>query len=126
MRHALRVGDEEVASRLKEILKSVMNKKSAKDFFNTPVDFEKLRLNEAEYRKIIKSPMDLGTVHRTLNDDAAKKFDDKTYQYTQEFAHDVRLVRRCSSRGCDAAAAHWPWPMDAPAGVQELLPLQSA
>ena len=50
--------------------------------FNTPVDPEKLNL--PNYFEIIKRPMDLGTIKR--------KFDNRIYADTAQFAVDVRLV----------------------------------
>ncbi|KAJ8755056.1 hypothetical protein K2173_016585 [Erythroxylum novogranatense] len=50
--------------------------------FNVPVDAKKLKLHD--YHKIIKRPMDLGTVKRKLNENL--------YKSPTEFAEDVRLT----------------------------------
>jgi len=91
--------DELVASKLRELLKSTMSKKHAKEYFNEPVNWQKLKL--FTYLQFIKSPKALGQVLLTLDDDAKRTFESKTYQCTQEFAHDVRLV------GGPACAGHY-------------------
>lgn len=82
--------DEVAASKLEEVLKSIMNTKQAKENFNTPVDWRKHKLTT--YLQVIQKPMDLGYVLRVLKDDSRLPFEKKQYQCTQEFAHDVRLV----------------------------------
>jgi len=82
--------DELVASKLRELLKSTMSKKHAKEYFNEPVNCQKLKL--ITYHQFIKSTKALGQVILTVDDDAKRTFESKTYQCTQEFAHDVRLV----------------------------------
>ncbi|KAJ7559222.1 hypothetical protein O6H91_04G074700 [Diphasiastrum complanatum] len=63
------------------VLKKLMTHKHGW-VFNAPVDAVKLRL--PDYHKVIKKPMDLGTVK--------KKFESGQYQSPMEFAEDVRLT----------------------------------
>ena len=68
----------------KQVLKEVMGKSHAADAkaFYAPVDAEALGLRH--YHKIIKRPMDLGTVKG--------KLDGRKYKTAGEFASDVRLI----------------------------------
>lgn len=67
-----------------EILKELFSKKHSGYAwpFYKPVDAELLGLHD--YHDIIKTPMDLGTVK--------KKMDDRQYKSSLEFAEDVRLI----------------------------------
>jgi len=69
-----------------EILKEMFNKRHAAYAwpFYKPVDAERLGLHD--YYKIIKKPMDLGTVKR--------KLDDKLYTTVGQFKEDVLLIFR--------------------------------
>jgi len=64
-----------------EILKSIMSKPEAEDFLY-PVDWESAGLHD--YPKLIKKPMDLGTVETKLQQ--------KKYKTIEAYADDVRLV----------------------------------
>ena len=54
--------DSDVSAKLLELIKSLMKQGKAKEYFNTPVDYVKLRL--PNYPEMIKKPMDLGKVLR--------------------------------------------------------------
>ena len=86
----LRMVDGSMHQRLHKVLKALMYKGKAREFFNSPVtgnaDFM------ANYTLAIKQPMDLGRVKENLEGDKSKGWKDKTYVYAEEFAHDVRLV----------------------------------
>ena len=89
-RAALKPVDPYLAIELKSILKRLMARKTAKEFFNKPVEWKKLNL--WNYRMVVRKPMDLATIQQKLEQDADKEVDAKSYQYIEDFAADVRLV----------------------------------
>ncbi|CAM6090281.1 unnamed protein product [Calypogeia fissa] len=74
-----RMGD--IMKQCGTLLKKLISHKHAW-VFNEPVDAVKLGLHD--YHKVIKKPMDLGTIK--------KKLDSGTYAQPQEFADDIRLT----------------------------------
>lgn len=64
------------------LLKKLMSQKYANDIFNEPVDVVKLKI--PDYKTIIKTPMDLGTVKSKLSSGK--------YSSPSEFVADVRLT----------------------------------
>lgn len=64
------------------LLQSLMNVKNKSTWFNTPVDPVALKI--PDYLRIIKRPMDLGTIKT--------KMDNSQYVSVDDFAEDVRLV----------------------------------
>lgn len=81
--------DEPMRERMLDLLTTLMRRKAATDF-NNRLEWEKLKLTQ--YPIIIKEPMDLGTVKQKLEADCGKHYDNKNYEFAEEFAHDVRLV----------------------------------
>ena len=82
--------DEGMHEKMTQLLTEISRLKNARQYFNVPVDYVKLKL--PTYLDIIKEPMDLGTVKAKLEADRSRDYDDKNYQFAEEFAHDVRLV----------------------------------
>jgi hypothetical protein len=81
----LKVVDFEMHERILRVLKALMARPKAREF-NRPV------VGIDGYTLFIKEPMDLGRVQENLRHDLKKPYAEKTYQYAEEFAHDVRLV----------------------------------
>ena len=82
--------DEAMSVAMLDLIKDLMKRNQARQFFNSPVDWRTLKL--LNYPLVIKDPMDLGTIRKHLEADMGKSFADKRYQFAEEFAHDVRLV----------------------------------
>jgi len=82
--------DDAMREQMHGLLKSIMKLNDARLYFNTPVDWRKLKL--LQYPEIIKEPMDLGTIDYRLDADRDEPFERKHYKLAEEFAHDVRLV----------------------------------
>mmetsp|Transcript_33956 Transcript_33956/g.56155 ORF Transcript_33956/g.56155 Transcript_33956/m.56155 type:complete len:368 (+) Transcript_33956:48-1151(+) len=89
-RAVLKPVDANVAEQLVGILKNIMQRKLAKDNFNAPVDY--IRLKILNYPLVIKQPMDLGAINANLEGDMRVAYGKKRYRWIEEFAHDVRLV----------------------------------
>ena len=80
----LKIVDTTVSKQLNTILESFTRRPNAKHF-NEPVNFP-------GYLDVIKQPMDLGTVQKHLFRDKDFPYEEKRYQWVEQFAHDVRLV----------------------------------
>jgi len=72
------------------VLKRLMAREYCKELFNVPVDYVALSL--PTYPIEILRPMDLGTIRDKLELDRKRDWDDKAYQYIEDFAADVRQV----------------------------------
>jgi len=81
--------DATVHKKVSTMLRHLMSRNDSLHF-NKPVDYITLKIYE--YPKLIKEPMDLGTVLQRLEADADKPYDQKRYQWLEEMAHDMRLV----------------------------------
>ena len=73
--------DEAMQRKCDQLVKSLM-KRSQGVHFSRPVEWKKMGLHD--YPKLIKEPMDLGTISERI----AKPF----YQRLEHFVNDVRLV----------------------------------
>ena len=80
--HFRRLVTEKVFSCVSPILTSMLYHKCNQGIFNQPVD--PVRLNIPTYTRVIKNPMDLGTVRQ--------KLDAGEYENIDDFADDVRLT----------------------------------
>ncbi len=78
----LKSGRHNIMMRLAPLLRRLMEHRRNSGMFNFPVDADKLGLTN--YFEVIDRPMDLGTIKR--------KFDNRIYSDTAQFAADVRLV----------------------------------
>ena len=74
--------DEAMQRKCDALVKSLM-KRSQGVHFSKPVDWKKMQL--FDYPKLIKEPMDLGTVSEQLTKSGH-------YQRLEHFANDIRLV----------------------------------
>lgn len=87
------MGDEEAKRKMSKLVNYLMSRQDSAPF-REPVDWKNLEL--FDYPKIVKKPMDLGTVKR--------KLERSQYENVAECAEDIRLIwTNCKTYNADGS-----------------------
>ena len=87
------MGDEEAKRKMSKLINYLMSRQDSAPF-REPVDWKNLEL--FDYPKIVKKPMDLGTVKR--------KLERNQYENVAECAEDIRLIwTNCKTYNADGS-----------------------